>query len=902
MSVEYLKGASSNVGGRGGIAIERAPVLYAPTSTAELNTAWLPDPTKLEDMQLGYREQFLTDKALEAVTADHLRRVFVGSLLIALAVGAGGFFLNYFAIDAYLGAGIAFILSLNAVLRARATPQRLLIYLAGPFLGITAVRYGGMLLQHRFIATLVFAGFTFLAYAVHGHKPFRFYRDWLYAHPRLKPETRRSPESIALRPNWPILLGLLAIAAVVPKFSPALAIVVTLAVSIGVTREWHPKRIYRRMREVFGHYLTYGYGSTEAPGVWYPSKLLEKRLVVTWFLVAFPFLTLAAGLHLFGPWDVFRGSIRAAYDQGDAVLSQLFDSSYSWIPVAVELAPDHPSMLYLFPLALALFWAVPFYALAAIFHRPLVAAEKLRNRIEAKDGSAIDDDGRPEWQWYVDRICTSDHVADNDFGQSFREAEHFFLGIEPHAQFPLLLHEDTVSEHCYIVGETGSGKTALGITPLLMQLIRGHRDKEGGTTPPPPIVVLDLKGDGALYETLKAESAARREAEGIADDDPRYAFKVFTPERGRASHYFNPFQSLESEARSDVQLCEVLLESLSLNHGEGYGRSYYSRKSRMLLYEAITLDRERPKDLEELYERLKRLGKRDDYARDTFELVATAHAISRYKKLATAGNLDDATAAINMRDVLEHRQVVYFWLPAAIESISVREIGKLALFCYLTAAIDRQRAGEEDRQAYLVIDEFQRLAGENFKVVLEQARSFGLSAILANQSVADLKGHDVDLRPTVQTNTRTKLYFGVTDVGDIQALSEASGSEIATIQAETQGWSPQGATGGMTWTQALKPRLTTNDILAVGDHPLELIVQVSRGAGYTQHAGLPHRVRTSYPLTWETYAARRRGGPALEPETPDQVVDDKGPRDHEEESAALMEEKLAEIASDVLQP
>ena len=47
-------------------------------------------------------------------------------------------------------------------------------------------------------------------------------------------------------------------------------------------------------------------------------------------------------------------------------------------------------------------------------------------------------------------------------------------------------------------------------------------------------------------------------------------------------------------------------------------------------------------------------------------------------------------------------------------------------------------------QCYLVVDEFQRIAGENFRIVLEQARSFGLGAILANQTVSDLNTPSVD--------------------------------------------------------------------------------------------------------------------------------------------------------------
>jgi len=49
--------------------------------------------------------------------------------------------------------------------------------------------------------------------------------------------------------------------------------------------------------------------------------------------------------------------------------------------------------------------------------------------------------------------------------------------------------------------------------------------------------------------------------------------------------------------------------------------------------------------------------------------------------------------------------------------------------------------------------------------------------------------------------------------------------------------------------QAIKPRLTQNDIMAISDHPLDSILLVSRGSGYTQFAGLPIPIRCTWPIT-----------------------------------------------------
>ena len=68
---------------------------------------------------------------------------------------------------------------------------------------------------------------------------------------------------------------------------------------------------------------------------------------------------------------------------------------------------------------------------------------------------------------------------------------------------PLLLHEKILAEHCYIVGPSGAGKSSLGIMPLIAQLMRGARTKSDELSAPYPVVVLDLKGDAAMFHTVR---------------------------------------------------------------------------------------------------------------------------------------------------------------------------------------------------------------------------------------------------------------------------------------------------------------------------------------------------------------------------------------------------------------
>jgi len=733
-------------------------------------------------------------------------------------------------------------------------------------------------------------------------------------------------EEIPSGPRGVLLVLILLTAVLVPLLSPTVGIVAVIALCVAAMRRdlFNVGRTLSRLFLILGQFITYGGRAADAPGVWMPEDRVGTRRWAVWRLAGALFLSLTVGLDMFCPVDLFENMFERDFHSrqdaerrlrnewgvnlslSDEGRSSWFDRDalyrkpYGWVGHVLEGMGMKARYGWILIGVVVLLYTVPVFVLLTLYSNAIDAVFELRQRVE----EAADVDDRPRWQWYVDRVRGSLHEStDPVTGAPIREAEHLYTGVEPYAQFPILLHEKILSEHCYIVGDSGSGKTSLGIMPILFQLMRGRAEPRGSMTPPPPIVILDLKGDPALFHALRHESDCRRQQAGITDEnDPRYAFRFFTPEKNKASHYFNPFQSFASEARSDIQLCHLFLDALNLNHGEGYGRSYYSRRNRMLLFEALTSD-PKPTSILELSERIARLikGKRDPdrpigqrYPQHAaFELVSTIQALAHYPMLATAGNVEHPEEAISMPELIEHRQVAYFWLPAALESISVREIGKLALFALLTAAIDRQRAGKEGRQVYMVIDEFQRIAGENFKVVLEQARSFKIAAVLANQTQGDLRTHDIDLRPTIRANTRAKLYFSLADPDEIRVLSEMSGEEIAILMG------PEGKRRGgneeppRPWADWLKPRLTRNDILRMSDHPLEYVLQVSRGEGYSQFAGLPLICRTRYPLDKKPYDDLQSAEwPKGRIHT---VVSPKTPKEHDAEFKVESQRELAKL-------
>jgi hypothetical protein len=890
-------------------SVRREPLVYSPSSTSSVNHPRLPQRHQLVDMELAYREQAFSDADLRVFSRRWISAAFLITLGTTVALLIAGEFLPLRWIP-ILGVGITIVGLLFMQLSGHLTLRTALLCTLGPLVLLTTAKASGSLLSNRLFASALFGLVTFAVVARSGRSPLEFYRDWIYTHPRLRPETRRN----APRPGSPnlIYLGvLLAIVVLVGSFSTGLAMLAAVVASIAMVGGISAARDrLRTAQDLLAQFLLYGRQSTYAPGVWICAR--SSRLRARLFLaIMIPFvLTLLTGLSMFFPdtelltWTAATREVRQA---GELTTWEVATRSPTDWCRSVTQAIDGGQFLY--------FWAIPGIVLAslvipplmllAVYARPLRTLADMRRGVDGDpadaDSQTIDADGRPEWQWYVDRLSSSSHISTDPLGGKIREAEHMFVGVEPYARFPVLLDQSILAEHAYFVGDSGSGKTSLGIMPLLIQLMRGHRDDSGQPSPCPPIVILDLKGDPALFHLAKNE-AENRGAE----------FRFFTPESKQPCHYFNPFLSMANENRTDIQLANLVLDALSLNHGEGYGRGYYARQSRQLLYDAIR-HHSRPRSFGDLYKVITEMRKGDpDSYRDTFELISTIHALQSYPQLAVTRELKKPEQAIHMPSVLERSQVVYFWLPAAVESVSVREIGKLALYSLMTAAIDRQRTRPRDewRQAYVIIDEFQRIAAENFRVILEQARSFKLATILANQSVDDLKTPDVDLRPAVRNNTRMKRYFSITSPDDIQALSDLSGLELAFIRNWSQKGElllrslefPHNAFTMHSDTQAFKNRLIVNDILAASDHPLDSIFHVSRGSGYTQFAGMPIAVRSTWPLLQKDYEELQdEPWPDVDAYEQDEVgMSDTSPQSIDQDRTREAADKLRESLTEML--
>lgn len=871
-------------------AVRRDHARYTPRSLPTLNLEKIPPPQELRGMELSLREMPEPLADLTARTKAELLMTLWPVLAAVTVLGLMAPVVHIFSTQFLLGVGLLLGLYF-AITQLRLTTQPgwlswlavfqtgqttnhpMVLSVAVAALGPVALLFllsGGRAVANRLAIATAFALLTYYLFARFGSMLPEFYREWLYAEVRLKPETRRTHQAayeIDLRPDLGFLGALLVVCVLVPLSFTSAAIALTVAAAFTRGDAEERREFFERILPLF---YQYGRKSSGAPGVFYPTHPLSERRGRANQLAVSLVLTVTFGLYLFVPVDrllPLAGDCREPMVQA---LGTLRSAPWDWIPALGHLVRTHNALFLAAPLfaLLCALW-LPRRLAFCVYAKPLRALRALEAELSTLDREVEATEGRRkrlEWEWFTDRLKDSSHVAINPFdGVPVHEADHLFLGVEPYHRFPLLLHEKILAKHCYMVGGSGTGKTSMGVATTVLQLMRPRRRRglSLAESPPPPMVVLDMKGDRAFFHTMKAEVEARRWIEKGVERQQQFHF--FTLEKGEASDHFNPFDAFHPAQRTIGQVCQLVLTALDLNHGAGYGRSYYTAQSRAALSLALTTLRNEGaritfRTLAEQLAKTTTKGKGKGNA-EAFQLLATIAALTEYPQLDLLGDTETKhpESVIFLPRVLEERQVAYFYLPALLESITAREVGHLVLQALMSAAIAR-KGKKEPRQAYLIVDEFQVIASGAFRTVLEQARDARIALILANQSQSALKGHEEDLRPTVYTNTKVKMLFSVDHPTEVQDFMESSGEEVATIRSV--GHSTRTSIRGVAETESLsetitlKSRITRNDVAEVSDSRFDYFCHVSHGEGYSQFKGLPFIVRGAWPFPHEVWEGR----------------------------------------------
>lgn len=663
-----------------------------------------------------------------------------------------------------------------------------------------------------------------------GNPILRHYREYECARGTV------SPEDCIRSAHWPWVAVATGFVLLVSP-SPVLAVLAIYSALFAYVR-WMSPRFQRSLAGVVREYIETMFvylaypdrrysGIAGCSGVWLPGTSVTQRM-------------LRAALHLAPLYACLMG----------AVLRWQVESR----------SPANPGVLLIgSTLLLAL---APHGLLFAAQLRPLADYLPLRQ----STGGAGN-----EWEQAVDLVSNSTQIVGDH-----ALADHFFIGwylpsraaanhpfksvgrFDLPGRVPALLHRSILQGHVHLLGSSQSRKTSIGLSTLLIQILRGwneraldafgrpivdgHGNQCWARSKPMPVLIIDMKGDLALFNTVREE--CRRSGQ---------TFKYCTLSRGLATSYFNALPNLGIRERHVAEFSELVLNALSLFHGLSYGRSYYSKQSRDLLLKTLKGAPRCPESWEELHDLL--LTEIDPKKhKDVFELVSSIFALAQYPVLGPAPTGADV---IHMPTVIADRQVVYFNLPARLSAVSARDVGKLALFAFVTAAADWNDRREE-RRSVIFLDEAQIICSSNLATLFQQCSGAKTSMVFSNQARSDLNVPDApQLGETVRVNTRFKQMFTVADPMEAADLIRMSGDRIGILRTFAHGTDGMGrATSGLTQKETLYTILTQNDINAVNNDPAGSLIHVMTDAGLTQLGGIPRHIQTPYPLDAAEYRRR----------------------------------------------
>jgi len=453
-------------------------------------------------------------------------------------------------------------------------------------------------------------------------------------------------------------------------------------------------------------------------------------------------------------------------------------------------------------------------------------------------------------RWRRGRVAGGDWqtlVNDMQHSPDRTERSSYYMGRVLKDGSPLIVPREVFQEHAHFLGDSGSGKTSLGLNPWIEQTI-----SFGDCS----LIVIDLKADTLeLLATLTtaAESLQKRTKK-------RLPIKHFTNQSHLSTYAFNPLAQAFWNAAEPYVKTDFLNGAAGILYGKGYGEGWYTSANAAVSHHVlkkhpgINSCRELAERIRATFASPKKSGLHPAFynagahVQEVFDRLGAFDAIN---VAPGTGHPDEVVqAAIDLTDVFRNPQILYFHLSSIVAAGSSPEIARFVVYSLLCAATQTER----NHPVFLVIDEFQRMVAKNVEALLQLARSMGIGVILANQSMQDLG----ELIPSIEANCRYRQWFSVSSLDDRERLLKAAGETVEKFTTRSWGSTPNGSTSSITISEQVMNRFSVNDIALASDHEKQSIVTITRGKGYAQFGGLPVIITSDYHITTDEYGRRKK--------------------------------------------
>ncbi len=365
------------------------------------------------------------------------------------------------------------------------------------------------------------------------------------------------------------------------------------------------------------------------------------------------------------------------------------------------------------------------------------------------------------------------------------------------------------ASHFYVIGATGTGKTK-----FLEYLIRQDIEKGNG------FGVIDPHGD--LIEDIKGLLVLRYEP-----DDEIIANRVILidPADPDFTVTFNPLEKVPG-----VPIAELASELISAfrkiwSDSWGVRMEDLMRNSLIALAEAELTLTELPQFLthrslrQSVLEKVNHPLAQDYFHR--FDSLTDRTQVTWIEPIMNKINaffsderirhiFSSEKSSFNLREIMDSQKMLLIKLDKGKLKDSADLLGSLLMAKIQMAAFSRSDILQKNRiPFYLYIDEFQNFASDSFAVILSEARKYGLSLIMAHQTLAQIPE---ELRSLILGNTGVQVYFRL-NRHDASLLAkeafEYSGFEVKSVK----GSSPRYWSLGEEWErytselQKLPPRV-----------------------------------------------------------------------------------------------
>lgn len=336
------------------------------------------------------------------------------------------------------------------------------------------------------------------------------------------------------------------------------------------------------------------------------------------------------------------------------------------------------------------------------------------------------------------------------------------------------------SIHFYVIGASGSGKTKF-IQFLILQDI----EKGNG------FAVIDPHGD--LIEDIKGVLSLHYQPD---DNDITNRVVLIDPTDPQYTVTFNPLEKLPGVPMTE-QVNE-LVGSFRKIWSEAWGvrMEDLMRNSLIALGEAEYTLSELPAFLTGRAFRKSVLSKvthplvqayftRFDMMTDRAQITWIEPVMNKINAFLADERIrqmfSSAKGSFNIREIMDQKKILLVKLDKGKLKDSADLLGSLLMAKIQIAAFSRSDIPQSKRTPfYLYIDEFQNFASESFAVVLSEARKYGLSLIMAHQTLAQISE---ELKSLILGNTGMQVFFRL-NRHDAQLLAkeafEYSGFEVKT--------------------------------------------------------------------------------------------------------------------------